>query len=194
MRVHQLAKEYDKKSTEFVDIIQGYGIDVNSHLSGLTDDEVSIIRKKLDKQVGGDREFQTYSDEDRLEEEPKKDDWTLGKEDSTIEPPKVGISSEEAQEALATNIKAAGEAREEYAKTSKAISEDPENWASLASEVVSVDRCTSDDEESDSELSFGQKAFAKAEEETKAKKIEEVPEVIVEKPSGIFGWLKGLFS
>ena len=157
MRVHQLAKEYDKKSTEFVDIIQGYGIDVNSHLSGLTDDEVSIIRKKLDKQVGGDREFQTYSDEDRLEEEPKKDDWTLGKEDSTIEPPKVGISSEEAQEALATNIKAAGEAREEYAKTSKAISEDPENWASLASE----------DGESDSELSFGQKAFAKAEEETK---------------------------
>ena len=184
MRVHQLAKEYDKKSTEFVDIIQGYGIDVNSHLSGLTDDEVSIIRKKLDKKVGGDREFQTYSDEDRLEEEPKKDDWTLGKEDSTIEPPKVGISSEEAQEALATNIKAAGEAREEYAKTSKAISEDPENWASLASE----------DGESDSELSFGQKAFAKAEEETKAKKIEEVPEVIVDKPSGIFGWLKGLFS
>ena len=108
----------------------------------------------------------------------------MGKEDSTIEPPKVGISSEEAQEALATNIKAAGEAREEYAKTSKAISEDPENWASLASE----------DGESDSELSFGQKAFAKAEEETKAKKIEEVPEVIVEKPSGIFGWLKGLFS
>ena len=184
MRVHQLAKEYDKKSTEFVDIIQGYGIDVNSHLSGLTDDEVSIIRQKMEKHVGGDREFQTYSDEDRLEEEPKKDDWTLGKEDSTIEPPKVGISSEEAQEALATNIKAAGEAREEYAKTSKAISEDPENWASLASEYG----------ESDSELSFGQKAFAKAEGEIITEKPVEIPEVIVEKPKGVWGWFTNLFS
>ena len=52
MRVHQLAKEYDKKSTEFVDIIQGYGIDVNSHLSGLTDDEVSIIRKSMLVEIG----------------------------------------------------------------------------------------------------------------------------------------------
>ena len=67
--------------------------------------------------------------------------------------------------------------------------------------------------ETDEELSFGQKAFAKAEkmksaedetfeklqEDAWAKKIKEADRkiaeqtVIVEKPSGFFGWLKGLF-
>jgi hypothetical protein len=200
MRVHQLAKEYDKKSSDFLTEIQGYGINVFSHLSGLSDDEVATIRQKIEtkdvaikletevtkRQVGGDREFETYTDEDRLEEEPKKDNWTLGSEDSVVDPPKVGVSSEEVQESLATNIKAAGEAREEYAKTSKAISEDPENWATLSV----------DDGESDTDLSFGQKAFAKAKAEEKitTKDIIDAPEVEVERSSGFFGWLKGLFS
>ena len=46
MRVHALAKEYGIKSTEFVDIIQGFGIDVKSHLSGLDDGQVSDINIK----------------------------------------------------------------------------------------------------------------------------------------------------
>ena len=33
MRVYELAKEYGKKSTDFVDIIQSFGIDVKRHLS-----------------------------------------------------------------------------------------------------------------------------------------------------------------
>ena len=198
MRVHQLAKEYDKKSSDFLTEIQGYGIDASSHLSGLSDDEVATIRQKIGtkdvaikletevtkRQVGGDREFQTYSDEDRLEEEPKKDNWTLGSEDSVVEPPKVGIPTEEIQEALATNVKAAGEAREEYAKTSKAIAEDPENWHVL------------DPKTEDTDLSFGQRAFAKAkaEETEKEGATTEIQQVEVERSSGFFGWLKGLFS
>ena len=67
--------------------------------------------------------------------------------------------------------------------------------------------------ETEEELSFGQKAFAKAEEaesaedeifeklqeDAWAKKVKEADRkiaeqsVIVEKPSGFFGWLKGLF-
>ena len=31
MRVHALAKEYGIKSTEFVDIVQSFGIDIKSH-------------------------------------------------------------------------------------------------------------------------------------------------------------------
>ena len=100
-----------------------------------------------------------------------------------VEGDKIGIDTEKIQEALATNIEAAGKAREEYAKTSKAISEDPENWATLSV----------DDGESDTELSFGQKAFAKAEETTK-EGATEIQEVEVEKSTGFFGWLKGLFS
>ena len=47
MRVHELAKEFGVKSTEFVDIIQGFGISVSSHLSGLDSAQVSDIRHKM---------------------------------------------------------------------------------------------------------------------------------------------------
>ena len=47
MRVHALAKEFDVKATEFVDIIQGFGINVTSHLSGLDSAQVSDIRHKM---------------------------------------------------------------------------------------------------------------------------------------------------
>ena len=47
MRVHALAKEYGIKSTEFVDIVQSFGIDIKSHLSGLDDAQVADIRYKM---------------------------------------------------------------------------------------------------------------------------------------------------
>ena len=69
MRVHELAKEYGIKSTEFVDIIQDFGIDIKSHLSTIDDVQVATIRQELSEK----------------EEEPlakaigagevKKDDW-----------------------------------------------------------------------------------------------------------------------
>ena len=48
MRVHALAKEYGIKSTEFVDIIQGFGIGVKSHLSVIDDAQVADIRYKME--------------------------------------------------------------------------------------------------------------------------------------------------
>lgn len=47
MRVHELAKEFGVKSTDFVDIIQGFGISVSSHLSSLDNAQVSDIRHKM---------------------------------------------------------------------------------------------------------------------------------------------------
>ena len=47
MRVHELAKEYGIKSTEFVDVIQSFGFDIKSHLSSLDDAQVSDIRYKM---------------------------------------------------------------------------------------------------------------------------------------------------
>ena len=47
MRVHELAKEYGIKSTEFVDVIQSFGLDIKSHLSSLDDAQVSDIRYKM---------------------------------------------------------------------------------------------------------------------------------------------------
>ena len=52
MRVHALAKEYGIKSTEFVDIIQGFGIGVKSHLSVIDDAQVADIRYKMENREG----------------------------------------------------------------------------------------------------------------------------------------------
>ena len=106
MRVYELAKEYDKKSTDFLDIIREFGINVKSHLSTLDDDRVTEIRNKLDtRQVSIDLE------NDLLERS-------------------IGVKEP----------------------------------------LEDSDR---DDEETDTDLSFGQKAFAKAEDPTKGAKYVE---------------------
>ena len=88
---------------------------------------------------------------------------------------------------LTTNIKSSAEAREKYADTVKAIAEDPDNWSNLSK--------TEEVADNNEDLSFGQRAFAKAEEEeTTTKKPVEIPEVIVEKPKGVWGWFTNLFS
>jgi len=48
MRVYELAKEYEYKATAFLDIIQEFGIQVNSHMSGLDEHQVKDIRFKMD--------------------------------------------------------------------------------------------------------------------------------------------------
>jgi translation initiation factor IF-2 len=127
MRIYELAKEYDKKSTDFVDIIRGFGINVKSHLSTLDDDRVTEIRNKLDaKQAVIDLE------NDLLERS-------------------LGVK----------------EPLEDSGR---------------------------DDENTDNELSFGQQAFAKAKDfESYDSAKNEIQEVEVEKSTGFFGWLKGLF-
>tara|TARA_Y100000310_G_scaffold2009_2_gene2523 strand:- start:1512 stop:2036 length:525 start_codon:yes stop_codon:yes gene_type:complete len=47
MRVYELAKEFGKVSTEFLDEIQGYGIDVKSHLATLDDVQIATIRQNI---------------------------------------------------------------------------------------------------------------------------------------------------
>ena len=122
-----------------------------------------------------------------MEPEKEKDAWTLSGDTVMEVADGVSISSEEVQEALATNIKSSAEAREKYADTVKAIAEDPDNWSNLSK----TEEVTDDNED----LSFGQRAFAKAEEEeTTTKKPVEIPEVIVEKPKGVWGWFTNLFS
>ena len=116
MRVHKLAKEYGIKSTEFLTEIQGYGINVFSHLSGLSDDEVATIRQKK-------------------EEEP-----------------------------LATSLGV----------------------------IEPLEDSGRDDEETDTGLSFGQQAFARAKENDED--VVEIQEVEVEKPRGFWGWLGSLFT
>tara|TARA_Y100000593_G_scaffold27373_1_gene54731 strand:+ start:17755 stop:18132 length:378 start_codon:yes stop_codon:yes gene_type:complete len=48
MRVYELAKEYEIKATEFVDLIQTFGVDINSHMSGLDEAQIADIRYRMD--------------------------------------------------------------------------------------------------------------------------------------------------
>ena len=68
MRVHALAKEYGIKSTEFVDIIQGFGVGIKSHLSVIDDGQVADIRQKMENR---DRILNEYSTEETIVDETK---------------------------------------------------------------------------------------------------------------------------
>ena len=181
MRVYELAKEYGKKSTDFVDIIQSFGIDIKSHLSSLDDDRVVEIRNKLDtKQVTIDLENDLLERKIGVKEpleDSDRDVWTLGTEDTVVEPDKEGVSTEVIEEALAANIKAAGGAREKYAETVQSIVEDPKNWSSLTARQ--------DDDKEWVEKVTDADVWADA-------KIEEGEDVEVEKLT-FWGWLKKIF-
>ena len=47
MRVHELAKEYDISAKDFIEKIQNLGVEVKSHLSGLDQSQVDLIRQHL---------------------------------------------------------------------------------------------------------------------------------------------------
>ena len=66
MRVHALAKEYGKKSTEFVDIKQEFGVSIKSHLSVIDDSQVADIRQKMENR---ERILNEYSNEETVIEE-----------------------------------------------------------------------------------------------------------------------------
>lgn len=48
MRVHELAKKYDKSNKEFLEMIKSWGVDAKSHLSGLTEDQIKVIEDKME--------------------------------------------------------------------------------------------------------------------------------------------------
>ena len=49
LRVHQLAKELGYDSPKFLEKLSEIGVSVKSHLSGLTDEEIANIKRKLNK-------------------------------------------------------------------------------------------------------------------------------------------------
>ena len=134
MRVHELAKEYNIKSTDFVDIIQEFGIDIKSHLSTLDDAQVADIRQKLEDKK---KEEEAAADQNVV----SNDAWALGSEDSSVEP-ETTVSIAEVEKEIASNIKAAGAAREQYAETVKAIASDPEQWSTPTAKTEPLEEQT----------------------------------------------------
>ena len=66
MRVNALAKEYGITSTEFVDIIQEFGVSIKSPLSVIDDSQVADIRQKMENR---ERILNEYSNEETVIEE-----------------------------------------------------------------------------------------------------------------------------
>jgi len=217
MRVYQLAKEYNVTSKEILETLNADGGNVKSHLSGLSNDQIvqlgyvfqsgdTIVESEYKEELAEDDDYDEKGPIDfdeqvaefngtELSMEPEKDDWTLGSEDTAVESTEsIDTIVEEAEKSIEVNIEAAGDARKKYAETVQKVTKDPDNWASGWDPDEPEAQLDDDEEETDSELTFGQKAFAKAEGEIITEKPVEIPEVIVEKPKGVWGWFTNLFS
>lgn len=62
MRVHELAKKYEKANKEFLELITGWGIEAKSHLSGLTEEQVKEIENKFKSFEDGGKEKMEKAD------------------------------------------------------------------------------------------------------------------------------------
>ena len=54
VRVHELAKEMDKTNKEVLDVLKEKNIEVKSHMSSLSDEEINTVKKSFDEKGGKD--------------------------------------------------------------------------------------------------------------------------------------------
>ena len=106
MRVHELAKEFGVKSTDFVDIIQGFGISVSSHLSGLDNAQVSDIRHKMIlKKEAEDADINpmgniSQADVDRVTQRETTEDFNARRREEIVEEKKRVANRERASQVI----------------------------------------------------------------------------------------------
>ena len=165
MRVYELSKEYGKVSTEFLDEIQGYGVDVKSHLASLTDDQVAIIRQKI-----ADRE------------KPEIKEWVSSPypPPDVVEPPPDVVKPDDITEIN----ESANNLLEETAEKTKRLADETQKTAERLKE-----RREERISEQQAELE------KRAEEvKSKLQEVKEQQWAEIDKPKGFFGWLASLFT
>ena len=167
MRVYELAKEYDYKAKYFVSMIQDFGVEITSHMSGLDQHQVDLIRTKMD-----------------IVDHTKEGKNSL-KEEIVTE-----IKSERNVEFL-DNLHIIGEPEGEDSSLETVTVEldeqlnpvDEMEDSSLETETIEEKN-----ERRKNEIANETKKVFERE------KGEGEQEVIIERPIGFFSWLKGLFS
>ena len=200
MRVHALAKEYGIKSTEFVDIIQGFGIGVKSHLSVIDDAQVADIRYKMENREEILKEHSVEKTELELTEsdldEESFDEYDDGSGEETVitEDELELIESEEVDENLVPDVEE--EKSDDWEMT--------ETSGDTSAEQVSIAEVTKEIDRNIEIAGRAREEYAKnvraRQEELKAtshenrEQLEPVQEVIVDRPRGFWGWLKSLFT
>ena len=165
MRVYELSKEYGKVSTEFLDEIQGYGIDVKSHLASLTDDQIAIIRQRMEE----------------VEDDPEIKEWVSSPypPPDVVEPPYAVKPAE-----IAEINESANNLLEETAEKAKRLANETQQTAERLKE-----RREERISEQQAELE------KKAEEvKSKLQEVKEQQWAEIDKPKGFFGWLASLFT
>ncbi|TDT70484.1 translation initiation factor IF-2 [Hypnocyclicus thermotrophus] len=88
MRVHELAKKYNKTNKEILELLNNLGIEVKSHLSKINEDALEIITDELE----------TSKKSEKQKEAKKLEETVLKKEEKTISKPKEDKKSQGTKE------------------------------------------------------------------------------------------------
>ncbi len=197
MRVHELAKEYKIKSTDFVDIVQSFGVNIKSHLNSLDEAQIADIRFKMNMKDHS-KEAELLSEEEIEElnplgnitpEETVVTDWVKVEEELN--------QDQEKSEKIETEIK------ETLSEMKNSDSIDPlvdEGDPAPASSVVTKTGETADEwntrrtEEIAEENDLIIKREQESEEIRKHAETYKRDQVVKMERSGFWGWLRGFFG
>tara|TARA_Y100000296_G_scaffold81052_1_gene107432 strand:- start:3137 stop:3739 length:603 start_codon:yes stop_codon:yes gene_type:complete len=197
MRVHELAKEYKIKSTDFVDIVQSFGINIKSHLNSLDEAQIADIRFKMDMKDHS-KEAELLSEEEIEELNP------LG----NITPEETVVTGwvkveEELNQDQEKSEKIETEIKETLSEMKNSDSIDPlvdEGDPVPASSVVTKTGETADEwnarrtEEITKENDLIIEREQKAEEIRKHAQLHKREQIVKMERSGFWGWLRGFFG
>ena len=177
MRVHELAKEYKIKSTDFVDIVQSFGISIKSHLNSLDEAQVADIRFKMDMK-DHTKEVELLSVEE-IEELNPLGNLTQEKADEPIEEETVITDYEKIKDQLDQTQETTEKLEAEIQET---VVETREEWNTRRAEEIA--------EENDLIIKREQEA-EEIKKHAESYKREQL--VKMERP-GFWAWLRGLFG
>ena len=200
MRVHALAKEYGIKSTEFVDIIQGFGIGVKSHLSVIDDAQVADIRYKMKNREEILKEHSVEKTELELTEsdldEESFDEYDDGSGEETVitEDEWELTESEEVDELLVPDVEEEKTDDWEMTETSGDTSAEQVSIAEVAKEIDKNIEIAGRAREEYAKNVRARQEELKATSHENREQLEPVQEVIVDRPRGFWGWITSLFT
>jgi len=200
MRVHALAKEYGIKSTEFVDIIQGFGIGVKSHLSVIDDAQVADIRYKMENREEILKEHSVEKTELELTEsdldEESFDEYDDGSGEETVitEDEWELTESEEVDELLVPDVEEEKTDDWEMTETSGDTSAEQVSIAEVAKEIDKNIEIAGRAREEYAKSVRARQEELKATSHENREQLEPVQEVIVDRPRGFWGWITSLFT
>ena len=99
LRVHQLAKELGYDSPKFLEKLSEIGVPVKSHLSGLTDEEIVNIKRKLNKKDDGQQNKSNENHNKHVKETPN-----INKQNTTKVQNRVETNKKENEDKVELNV------------------------------------------------------------------------------------------